>query len=297
MLHHYAAYGLNIASEIDCPQLAAGSGAAPDLTIRWGQVSLSLDQAQVRGKTYQVTSGNLLLDIKNVARYLVSGGREIRVEACPDAPASLVRLFLLGSAFGALLLQRGYWPLHGSSVAAAGGAVLFVGDSGSGKSSLAGALQRRGFPVLSDDVCALSFDPQGQALTWPAYPRLHLWSDSLAKLGESPDLLERRQTDLEKFELLLPKFLPDPLPVRVIYALHVGEGDSLSLSPLKGFEKIQTLTSNTYRLHFLHGMRLEQQHFQQAHSLARQARVVRVTRPHRPFLLEELADLIQKDFS
>jgi hypothetical protein len=42
-------------------------------------------------------------------------------------------------------------------------------------------------------------------------------------------------------------------------------------------------------------MGLEQQHFQQAQALARQARLLRVTYPRQPFLLDELADLIERD--
>jgi hypothetical protein len=66
---------------------------------------------------------------------------------------------------------------------------------------------------------------------------------------------------------------------------------------LKGFDKIQELTTNTYRLPFLTSMQLTNQHFQQAQALARQARVVRITRPPQPFLLDELADMIERDFS
>ena len=67
--------------------------------------------------------------------------------------------------------------------------------------------------------------------------------------------------------------------------------------PLKGFDKVQELTTNTYRLHFLTGMQLAAQHFQQAQALARQARVVRITRPEQPFLLDELADTIERDLA
>ncbi len=297
MPHHYSAYGLNIASEIECPQLMAAPGSPPDVTIRRGPAPHALDPTRAHGRSYQVDGDRLLLDIENVGRYLVSGGREILVEPCPDANEGLVRLFLLGSAFGALLHQRGYWPLHGSAIAIPGGAAIFMGASGRGKSSLAGVFQRRGFPVLSDDVSALSFDPGGAARVWPAYPRLHLWSDSLAQLGELPDHLEERISELDKYELPLQHFALEPLPVRVIYTLYVEEGDGLRLAPLKGFEKVQELTLNTYRLHYLHGLHLEQQLFQQAQNLARQARMLRVTRPPQPFLLDELADLIQKDFS
>ena len=96
------------------------------------------------------------VDWEQVARYLVSGGCEIIIEPHPTATEKDVRLFLLGSAMGALLLQRGIWPLHGSAIAGRSGAALFVGVSGSGKSTLVGAFHQRGFQVLADDVCAIT---------------------------------------------------------------------------------------------------------------------------------------------
>lgn len=295
LLYVYYAFGLHIASEIECPQLLAGGGSPPDLTIRYGRVMRELEQAQTQGTNYQASAGRFLLHIQDTARYLVKDGCEIVVEPYGQAAAEVVRLFLLGSAMGALLHQRGYWPLHGSAIAAPSGAILFVGASGHGKSTLAGAFHQRGYPALSDDVSAITVSEAGLAQVWPAYPRLHLWADSAAKLGRAPSGLRRAHNDLDKFELPVQGFSLDPLPVAAIYALYVAEQEGIRLQPLKGFEKVRELTSNTYRLRFLHGMQLEQRHFGQAQALARRARLVRVTRPAQPFLLEELADRIQED--
>jgi hypothetical protein len=88
------------------------------------------------------------------------------------------------------------------------------------------------------------------------------------------------------------------MAIKVVYALYTSDNqEAVHLMPLKGFDKIQELTANTYRLPFLTGMRLASQHFQQAQALARQARVVRVSRPPQPFLLDELADIIERDFA
>lgn len=58
-----------------------------------------------------------------------------------------------------LMLQaRGWEALHGSAVAGARGAVAFCGTSGSGKSTMAYALSRRGRRHLADDHLVLSVD-------------------------------------------------------------------------------------------------------------------------------------------
>jgi hypothetical protein len=294
--YYYFAFGLKIKTEIELPPLVALDSSVPDLVIRLGSVPHELDNALERGAYYEISSNSFLLKIEQVARYLVSNGNEIIVEPLPAADEKDVRLYLLGSSMGALLLQRGVWPLHGSAVANENEAALFVGDSGSGKSTLAGAFHKRGFHVLSDDVCALTAGEDGIIQVWPALPRIRLWSDSVVKLGGEPEQLTRAQTEIDKYEMGLKQFGHDPMPIKAVYALYTSDDlEAVDLIRLKGFDKIQELTTNTYRLHILTGMRLTSQHFQQAQALARQARVVRITRPRQLFLIEDLVDIIERD--
>ena len=67
-----------------------------------------------------------------------------------------VRLYILGTCMGALLLQRKILPLHGSAIAINGKAYAIVGDSGAGKSTLASAFLNKGYQLLSDDVIPVS---------------------------------------------------------------------------------------------------------------------------------------------
>jgi len=295
MIYRHRAFGLNILSEIECPPLIVGDDSPPDLRIRFGAVPQELKRLQAQGAGYQISKKHFLLMVEGVARYLVCEGREIIVAPYPGVNDRDLRLFLLGSAIGALLYQRGVWPLHGSSVATSSKAAIFLGDSGTGKSTLAGAMQHRGFQVLSDDVCAITSDPAGIVQVWPAYPRISLWPDSIVRLGGDPGELQKTHTAQEKYDFPVQHFSLDPVPVSVVYVLSPADQGGLNLTLLKGFDKLRELTANTYRLHFLTGMRLPQQHFQQAHALARQVRMQRVAYPRQPFLLEELANLIEKD--
>lgn len=297
MLYRYHAFGLQIDSEIECPQLLAGerSMLPPDVHIRAGAVPHELENALYRGTNYQIETDRFLLHIAGVARYLVSSGCEILVEPYLFADFKDVRLFLLGSAMGALLHQRGIWPLHGSAVASGGGAVIFMGASGSGKSTLAGAFYQRGFQALSDDVSAITTSDNGIAQVWAAYPRLSLWADAVVRLGSDPAQLQLTHTSQEKYDFPLTVSSSYSIPVRSVYSLYTADQDIPYLQPLKGFDKVQELTTHTYRLHFLTGMQLQGRLFQQAATLAQHARVVRVVRPSQPFLLEKLVDLIERD--
>ena len=84
--------------------------------------------------------------------------------------------------------MRGVVPLHASAVAVANHAVALVGAPGAGKSTTAAAFAQRGFPVLSDDLAALT-ERENQFFVQPGYPRVNLWPDSVSALFGSHDAL------------------------------------------------------------------------------------------------------------
>ena len=100
-----------------------------------------------------------------------------------------MRLFLLGTSFGALLMQRGILPLHGSAMVVNGRGVVFTGMSGAGKSSLLAAFRKKGYPFLTDDVVAVTVDTAGTAWIHPSYPQQKLWRDSTKAVGVDTDSL------------------------------------------------------------------------------------------------------------
>ena len=136
--YYYTAFGLCIAAEFPCPELTP-AGGRPDVLIRYGVVPATLAVAKKTGVRYQAAPGQLLLTVDGVARFLVQDGKEIIVERAPESDDDSLRLFLLGSALGALLQQRGMLTLHSSAIEVDGGCVGFLGHSGVGKSTLAAA--------------------------------------------------------------------------------------------------------------------------------------------------------------
>ena len=101
-----------------------------------------------------------------VADYVAHGGATITVDRVVGAHDRDVRLFLLGTMIGAIMMQRGHLVLHGNSVRIGGSSAVVVGHSGAGKSTLAAEFLSLGLDVLSDDVVPV--DAEGRALT--GYP-------------------------------------------------------------------------------------------------------------------------------
>ncbi|MEA3060644.1 MAG: hypothetical protein QOJ94_425 [Sphingomonadales bacterium] len=245
-LSAYSVFGLVIASEIDLAELEpAPAGAAPDAVIRRGVVALPDAKPG-----YSPAGEGTLLTIPRVGRYFISGGSEIVVDPAPGASERNARLFLLGSAFGALLHQRGLLPLHANAIEIDGRAFAFCGHSGAGKSTVAAWFHDRGHRILADDVCVIGFDESGGALAYPGIPRLRLWREALEASGREAGAFSRSFDDLDKYDVPTDRrALPGPLPLAAIYLLRrTAEGAApAEVKRLAGVEAVETLVSNTYR--------------------------------------------------
>jgi hypothetical protein len=293
----YRAFGLKLRSTIPLPELIADDTSGdPDAQIVFGSVPPDLPRASlVRGR-FQAAAGSLLLRIEGVARYLVSDGRRIVVEPDARAPDDDVRLFLLGSALGALLHQRHDLVLHGSAINASGHGVLFLGTSGSGKSTAALAFRQRGYPMLSDDLSVVRAGAGDRMEVQPGYPQAKLWLDSLASLNIAGDDLRRIRRSMEKRALPLDvSFFPSALPVARIYVLRPDDRDDIHLDQLAGSRRFATLKTHTYRLRFLAGSGSTAEHFRSAVQLAQQAPIAIVSRPRALARLTELVDRLEAD--
>jgi hypothetical protein len=151
---------------------------------------------------------------------------------------------------------------------------------------------------MADDVSVVSVNGDDAPVILPGYPQLKLWPDAARRLGETPELLPRVDTKLEKHCLPFQVgFYKKPLPLHRAYVLSAANTRRFHLKPLKGIEKITTLIKNTYRLSFLDGVGAKALHFKQCVAVAKHTAVTQVTRPREPFLLDELAELLEKDFS
>jgi len=292
--YSYIAFGLRICSEIECEQLLPGAGQA-DVEIRLGHVPDSLESATPQGILYQCVTGKLLLNIDRVARYLVSDGNEILIHPAPDADLDAIRLFLFGSAFGALLHQRGILPLHGSAIITPRGAVVFAGLSGCGKSTIACAFHRKGYPVLADDLCAI--DTGDSVRVMPGNPFLMLWADALQQMGLDRHGLRPARSELEKYILPLGEgFSTEAAPVHALYIIEATNSDLSAPTSIKGLRKIEALARSTYRPHFVEDMNLEGGHLRRITALAKRVAVRQINRPRSPSRLHELVDLLEEDF-
>lgn len=294
--HIYRAYGLCIASEISCPELSPGDGP-PDVLIRLGEVPETLEDCFSRASYYQLAPTRTLVSARGVARYLASGGDRLVVDRVAGAEEGLVRLFLLGSGLGALLMQRGLLLLHGSCIRVRNGAVVFLGCSGRGKSTLATAFHARGHEVLADDVTALTVSREGEAFVLPGPCHVSLLPDarSLLGLGQALEPVAKRG---EKTLLRVRGDAgPDEVPLRRLYVLTAMQAGDPTISDLRGVDLFQCLLENLYRPEFLGTNPARRALYGQCMAVARSAALHRVAWPRDRARFARFVDLLATHLS
>jgi hypothetical protein len=274
----YAVFGLTVRSGIALPELLpVQSPADADVTIRVAPLA-----APESAPGLEACGDSLLLTIPDVARYRIEGGREIVIDPDPGAPERNIRLFLLGSAFGALLHQRGLLPLHANAVEINGRAVAFMGESGAGKSTLAAWFHDRGYRVIADDVCVVGFDDSGEAFAAPGMPRLRLWREALELMGRDATAYRRSYIDaqggFDKFDVPIPFYsaAQHNTPLAAVYLLETG--DEFLVQPITGVEAADAVFANTYRGAYLSAIGNLQEHWLSAIRLVRHVPAYRVCR-------------------
>jgi hypothetical protein len=206
-----------------------------------------------------------------------------------------IRLFLFGAAFGALLHQRGILPLHGSAVVTARGAVIFAGVSGSGKTTLACAFHQKGYPVITDDVCAIRTGAAPAVM--PGIPWLMLWADTIEKLGIDSSGLDRARPQIAKYVLPIEDFAGEPAAIRAIYILESASSKLSAPTPVQGLRKVETLARNLYRPQFVEPLKVEGVQFRQIVEIAQETPVRIVQRLGTQSQVNEVVELIERDLS
>lgn len=284
-----------VSSEIALPELTpvleeAGKNVVADVSITIGKTSAQAILA-TDSKPHQLSyaDGCFIFHIPGVGGFAISNGSDIVVSPEPGADQDSIRLFLLGSAFGALLHQRGYLVLHGNAIQVGDGCIICVGPSGAGKSTLAAEFMRRGFAVLADDVVPVNQDCQAL----PSFPRIKLWADAASRLSLDTAGLSRIRPGLEKFSYPTALTAQDqPLGVRAIFELGILPSEEIELDQVRGMRRFEVIDRNTYRKQYLQAMALLPAHMGMCAALAQVAPVYRLNRPQGRDSASLLADRI-----
>ena len=150
-----------------------------------------------------------------------------------ELPEWVWQRFLVGQVLPLVAAVRGIEPLHGSAVKVGGRAVLCIGPSEAGKTSVALHLVQRGAGLVADDVAAVSVEHDGPVVH-PGPALMSAAPEELASVGHAGPL--RRWTRLGTLEgevrLAGPEVPAGPEAIAAIFVLsRHAEGPVVTLQP------------------------------------------------------------------
>ncbi|MCA0755403.1 aldolase [Paenibacillus sp. N4] len=295
----YRAFGLKVSSGFEMPELpewpvsAADSGDKADIEITVSDLTELWEKQEVKDGIFKADGQMVIFQIPDVAIFCIREGSSITVSPMTE-DRDQIRLYVLGSCMGVLLLQRKILPLHGSAIAIDGKAYAFVGESGAGKSTLASALLRQGHRLLSDDVIAVSLQTE-QELPYvtPSFPQQKLWQESLDHFGMDSSgyrPIYQRET---KFSVpVVSDYFPDPLPLAGLFELVKGGDGKPGLRSIPKLESLPVLYRHTFRNFLVNHLDLTGWHLGMTAKLVPSLSIYRIFRPETEFTVPELTALI-----
>ncbi len=305
----HVAYGLDLRCAFALPGMRATAGEGlPCLTLElltpaeldyaWGspegqpewtgRLGDGLDLAIERG-----AAGDLLFSYGDQApseddraRFRLHPGMQ-RLDCAPTHPGLDWQRTLITKVLSTISVMRGYEALHAAAVDSPEGVIAIMAPSGTGKSTLAIELLRRGWPLFTDDVLTLEQN-EGTVRAHPGTPHMNLADGPPGAidpqtLGATLGILAGERW------LAVHTTARHPRPVRMLCLLERGSGlpleaHSLPANPLPLAPYVLGLSTDAER---------QRHRFDLYADLMESATLVRLTAglEHCP---EQLADLLEQ---
>lgn len=293
----YKSFGLTIVSDIPLPELAQISQDEDtyDVIVEISDLSTQWGYSTTNQGGYFVGNNSVLFQVPSTAIFCIKDGNKIIVSPIKGCELDKIRLYILGTCMGVLLMQRKVLTLHGSAIAIDGKAYAFIGESGAGKSTLATTFIRNGYQLISDDIIPVSLSKEGIPFALPSYPQQKLWQESLDEFGmkntEYRPLFERET----KFAIPVhANFMDQPLPLSGIFELVKTENENISLNTFQSLERFRTLFIHTYRSSLISRLGLAEWHFTESANILKKTDLHQLQRPLNGFTAPELVTCILK---
>ncbi|SFC52271.1 HPr Serine kinase C-terminal domain-containing protein [Bacillus sp. OV322] len=294
----YKAFGLTLSSDIHLPELPLRKldvEYQSDVVIEEAELYDMWSAHSEPGDDFVIKQNLVMYHLDEKAIFLVQDGNKIFYSPFEGSHEREIRLYLLGTCMGAILLQREIMPIHGSAIAINGKAYAIVGDSGAGKSTLASALMKRGYRLLSDDVIPVTLNDNHQPIVTPSYPQQKLWLDSLKHFGMKSTRYQPLIVREDKFAVPVPsQFAAESLPLAGVFELVTDDSDAIEIQQFLGLERFYKLFYHTYRNFFIQRSGLMEWHFNLCTKMINQFGFYQLRRPVNRFTANDLADMIVK---
>lgn len=295
--YYYKVYGLNIESEILVPELMVLDNKIDkniDVKIYYKTMPDDIKQNVNEGKKAFYNGQYVWFHIDNVCTYLIQNGDTVTIDLCENPDLNILKVYILGSVLGIILLQRNTVAIHGGSIVINNKGCIFTGDKGAGKSTLTTALRQRGYDFVSDDVGAIELSDI--PMINPGFGYQKLCEDAMTKLGY--DLSEytpfRSDMNIKYIVPALDNFIKEKVPFEVLFEIEQGDTQKVEVVEVTGNEKLQKIIKNVFRIEVLmYSGGVPADYFKKCLEIAKHIKFYKITRPKNQFTVNEQIDIIE----
>ncbi len=285
-------YGINVKSNFCITEgIQIDPVDAPDVHIELGNVPDFVKEERNKGYAAAFKDHYYWFLIKDLGYYYIENGDHIVIEKDDGESDYSVMTFLTGLAFALLFTQRGYVPLHGSVIDYKGKCCIISGASGSGKSSTAFELLKRGAIFVADDIGMV--DSENMTVN-PGFPVQRLCADQVERLGFDKNELTYLGETKDKYARRLEpeEFIYEKQPLKAMFRIKRHDGDELVCEEVIGAERLKIITDNVFCYFFISDMKMKPESMIKYMQIASKLRVFSVTRPRNRNTLDEVVDYI-----
>lgn len=292
----YTGFGINIVSEMRLPELTEVKfqSGSPDVSVEIHNLSKEWNEFDPESrKKFVVKNKDIMFEVPETAIFSIQEGKRIVVSPLIGAEEDKIRLYILGTCMGAVLIQKKILPLHGSAIAINGKAYAFIGDSGAGKSTLAAAMINKGYLLMSDDVIPVSLSKENIPYVTPTYPQQKLWQESLNHFGM--ETVQYRSLFERETKFAVPvntNFTTKPLPLAGVFELVIANNKNVVIQKVESLERFRTVYNHTFRNFLISRLGLQDWHFLESARILNQIKMYKLQRPMEGFTVHHLIDLI-----
>ena len=301
----YSVYGITIRSEIPLGLPTGHAGRPPEVSLllaspRWfSGIEVPTKQSESSSYEYGCSPDGL-----DVVRWpglfefaVLPDGRSVVCNPLDRATTESFQTYLLGQVLSFALVKQGYEPLHATAVVVDGRAVVFLADSGRGKSTLGAEFVRHGHEILTDDLLLIR-EVDGALNGFPGPARVKLFPSIAARI--LPGLSHATPMHPNTPKLVIPlehrQHHDRPVPIDRFFVLdEVDEGiTDVRVEPLAGVDSLLQLLRSSFNVRLVSPDRLRRQ-LLAAQAWRRRIPVRRLSYPRNLGALEEVRRTILRD--
>jgi len=178
------------------------------------------------------------------------------IRCYPDAGVSIetVRHLLLDQVIPRILGDNGRIILHASAIMNCGSSVIFIGETGAGKSTIASSFHHKNKTLISDD-CVLLDSEDDVNIIIPSYVGARLWEDSTEAILPDTDSLHGISEYSPKKRLILHEGSNSEhmkLPIGAIFILASPEdamkAKNVTIERITGASVVMELLNHSFIL-------------------------------------------------